>query len=405
MKREIFIVSLCILASILIFEVSKNTATRSYPEKTENELIADLSVNENSDSISDNEISDSKTEDIASTDKLNEKDSYEIDFDSGNGLSESSASDVGSGGIIDGSAPKYNSDYTEERNEENISETLSTEAFDGDDPEISDGDETTLEAAEEGDLPSQEKNILVYLDAYKEAHQAEINPAIKMNDYDVSCFQMKDGYMSYEGDDRYTYRVGIDVSHHSGEIDWNAVKKSGIEFAFLRIGYRGYGAEGILKEDKMFRTYIKDAHDAGIDVGVYVFSQAINTIEAEEEAQLVIDILKDYNLELPVVYDPEIVANANARTDYVSGEQFTENAIAFCEKIKSAGYDPMIYCDMVWESDYFDLTLLSDYPIWYSDFEPHPQTPYYFSYWQYSNTGSVPGISGTVDLDIRLMEK
>ena len=101
-----------------------------------------------------------------------------------------------------------------------------------------------------------------------------------------------------------------------------------------------------------------------------------------------------------MVYDPELIRDDVARTDEVTGEQFTANTIAFCEKIKEAGYQPMIYSNMVWESELFDLKQLEDYPIWYADYEPVPQTPYHFQMWQYTEKGTVDGITGIVDRNV-----
>ena len=135
-------------------------------------------------------------------------------------------------------------------------------------------------------------------------------------------------------------------------------------------------------------------------MGVYFFSQAINEEEAAEEADFVIGLLEGYELQLPVVYDPELIRDDEARTDEVTGEQFTANTIAFCERIKAAGYQPMIYSNMVWESELFDLKQLQDYPIWYADYEPIPQTPYNFVMWQYTEKGYVEGINGIVDRNV-----
>ncbi|MCR5785636.1 MAG: glycoside hydrolase family 25 protein [Eubacterium sp.] len=225
-----------------------------------------------------------------------------------------------------------------------------------------------------------------------------------MHDYDWS-YLINDGQdVSYD-DGIYTVKKGIDVSYHQGEIDWNEVASDGIEFAILRIGYRGYGSEGTLNEDVKFREYIDEAHAAGISVGVYFFSQAISEEEAEEEAQFVLDILADYEIELPVIYDPETISDDDARTDDLTGEQATKNTIAFCDYIEEAGYKPMVYSNMVWEADYFDMSELTDYEFWYADYEKYPQTPYAFSMWQYTEKGSVAGISGRVDLDVMFVEK
>ena len=198
---------------------------------------------------------------------------------------------------------------------------------------------------------------------------------------------------------------GFDISHHQGDIDWEQVKAAGYEFAILRIGYRGYGEEGTLNADEKFEQNMENARKAGIDVGVYFFSQAVNEEEAKEEADFVLEHLKGQELQMPVVYDPEHILEDEARTDGVTGEQFTQNAKVFCKEIEEAGYDAMIYSNMLWEAYELDLEKLLDYPVWYADYEELPQTPYKFTMWQYSSTGSVAGIEGNVDLNIQLLKK
>lgn len=247
--------------------------------------------------------------------------------------------------------------------------------------------------------------ILSFVDAWGEWHEMEINARVEKHTYDWECLKQEDGVISYEGDSRYTIKKGVDVSAHQGVIDWEKVKAAGYEFAFVRMVYRGYGSAGSLNLDEYYYQNIVNAQAAGLLVGVYVFSQAVNEQEALEEARMVIDNLQDIHLELPVVFDPELIRNDTARTDEVTGEQFTRNTIAFCEKIKEAGYEPMIYSNMVWEAFLFDLEQLSDYQIWYADYEPIPQTPYQFTFWQYSESGQVEGIQGPVDLDIWFCEE
>ncbi len=377
MKKVILLVSICILASILIFETSKYTARKNYHvDEAKDETVEFSAETENSiDALDDLDAENTDTE------RLPDNLDFDIATDEKTEIAEAEKTEI---------VEDEKTEITEV--EEDTSDIEKTESVENEDSDISNKEN------------SSESRMLVFLDVYKESHQAEIDPLIKTHDYELPCFVNDGTFTRYIGDDRYSYRLGVDVSHHDGEIDFKAVKEAGIDFVILRIGYRGYGSEGTLNEDRMFRTYIDGAHEAGLDVGCYIFSQAINTDEAREEAQLCLDILKDYKIELPVVYDPESILNANARTDYVSGEQFTENTVTFCEMIKEAGYQPMIYSNMMWEAFEFDLKKLSDYPIWYADYEPLPQTPYNFEYWQYSNTGRVPGISEMVDLDIQLIK-
>ena len=244
---------------------------------------------------------------------------------------------------------------------------------------------------------------LHYVDAWGEWHDAVIDPTVSTHGYEWNCLTRNGQDIIYL-DQTYHSRKGVDVSHHQGEINWEKVKAAGYDFAILRIAYRGYGESGNLMEDKKFFEYYEGARAAGLDVGVYLFSQAVNEQEAFEEAQFVLKLLDGKELQLPVTYDPETIRDDVARTDAVSGEQFTKNAILFCDEIEKAGYEPMIYSNMVWEDEFFDMKLLEKYTFWYADYEPVPQTPYQFAYWQYSEKGSVDGIEGAVDLDIQFIE-
>lgn len=211
-----------------------------------------------------------------------------------------------------------------------------------------------------------------------------------------------DGHkISYE-DGTYKSRMGIDVSYHQGNIDWSKVKASGVEFVYIRCGYRGYASSGPIKEDVKFEEYYRGAKKAGLDVGVYFFSQAVNEAEAREEAKFVLNLLKGKKLELPVVFDPENVGGVGARTDNVSGEQFTENTLAFADVISNGGFTPAIYANMIWQANKLDMEKLRNLEMWYADYEPLPQTPYDFTTWQYSATGRVDGINGDVDLDLEI---
>ena len=254
----------------------------------------------------------------------------------------------------------------------------------------------------DGDM-NKEPGILNFVDVFGEEYQVEIDTDIPKHSYNNDCFIHKDSRLSYIGDDRFVSRVGVDVSHHQGTIDWKKVKESGYEFCFLRIGFRGYGKEGKIREDKEFERNLRDAQEAGLDVGVYFFSQAINEDEAAEEANFVIEHLENKELQLPVVYDPESILDDVARTDDISGEQFTKNTVVFCNKIQDAGYAPAIYSNMLWEAYELDLKELEGIPVWYADYEEYPQTPYDFRYWQYTNEANINGIPGLCDADIELI--
>ena len=252
---------------------------------------------------------------------------------------------------------------------------------------------------------TKEPEILHFVDVYQNPYQVEINPNVEKHDYKDDSFVHNGDRLSYEDDSNYTYRLGVDVSEHQGYVDWQALKDSGFEFAFIRLGYRGYGQEGRICLDREFHRNIQNAQAAGFDVGVYFFAQAVNEEEALEEANFVLQNLEGYTLQLPVVYDPESILDDEARTDNVSGEQFTKNTEVFCSAVADAGYDPMIYANMLWEAFELDLEELSEYPLWYADYEPVPQTPYHFRFWQYTNQGQMPGITGNTDLNIEMVPK
>ncbi len=251
---------------------------------------------------------------------------------------------------------------------------------------------------------TQGPEILRFIDAWGEWHETEVRADLPRHDYDWSLLTNENGSVTY-ADPRYTLRKGVDVSTFQGDIDWEKVKADGYDFAFVRVAFRGYGSAGNLKADANYAQNLRGARAAGLDVGAYVFSQAVNEQEAIEEAEFALELLEGFELTLPVVFDPELIRDDEARTDNVTGAQFTRNALAFCQKIEEAGYDSMIYSNMIWEAFYFDLKALSDYPIWYADYEPIPQTPYPFTFWQCACTGKVDGIQGNADIDVWFQEK
>ena len=260
---------------------------------------------------------------------------------------------------------------------------------------------------QETETPSTEvlaqPEVLRFVDAHGEWFETEIISSVQKHPYNWNFLTNDETGISY-ADKNYRIVHGIDVSKWQGAIDWEKVIAAGYEFVILRIGYRGYSEAGGLAVDEMFYRNIEGAQSAGLDVGVYFFSQAINEAEALEEAEFVLNALEGYTLQFPIVYDPELIRDQPARTNDVTGEQFTKNTIVFCEAIKAAGYEPMIYSNMIWEAFLFDMTQLEAYPFWYADYEPVPQTPYHFVMWQYTETGTVDGISGPVDLNILFEE-
>lgn len=210
------------------------------------------------------------------------------------------------------------------------------------------------------------------------------------------------GYKSFEDEENgVTARFGIDVSEFQGEdIDWKQVKDSGVEFVIIRLGYRAYGESGELVLDAMYEQNIAGALEAGLDVGVYFFSQAVSAAEAVEEAEFVLENLAPYEISGPVVYDTEEIKWDTARTDNNTKQEFTNFCKVFCDTVEHAGYDSMIYSNMKWMAYTLDMSELSEYDFWYADYHDIPQCPYDYKIWQYSESGTVPGINANVDLNL-----
>lgn len=244
-----------------------------------------------------------------------------------------------------------------------------------------------------------DKRTFEYYDVANNKRCMQINDNILKNNYK---WIDEKGVLSKTAPVGHKMSYGLDISKHNGNVDFKKIKQAGFDFVFIRIAYRGYGSKGTLRVDEMQDKYLKEAKDAGLKVGAYVFSQSINEEEAIEEAKLAIDLLKDYKLDLPLVFNPETIKGNIARTDDVRGDQFTRNAVAFCEEVKKANFVPAIYSNLVWEEYYYDLEKLIDYEIWYADYSNLPQTPYHFKYWQFSEVGIVDGVEGNVDLNVMI---
>jgi GH25 family lysozyme M1 (1,4-beta-N-acetylmuramidase) len=227
-----------------------------------------------------------------------------------------------------------------------------------------------------------------------------ISDKLARNTYDAEQFTTQDdGTLQYNENGEVISHKGIDVSKYQGKINWEKVAADDVEYAFVRLGIRGY-TEGEIMQDDTFEDNIEGALKNDIDVGVYFFSQATSVEEAEEEAQYVLDMIEPYDVTYPVVLDVEAVSNSKARTVDLTAEERTEYAIAFCEKIKGAGYTPMIYGNLKSFMLMLDLEKLEDYDKWFACYNEDYYYPYEFKIWQYSDVGSVSGISGNVDLNI-----
>ena len=229
-------------------------------------------------------------------------------------------------------------------------------------------------------------------------------PDLPANELDADAFSVgENGLLMYD-DGETVSENGVDVSEHQGEINWKKVAAAGIDFAFLRIGYRGY-TEGGLYEDARFELNYYGARAADIKVGVYFYSQAVTVAEALKEAEYVLELLDDRKLDLPVVLDWEYADADEARTDSIGGSLLTSIGAAFCGRIQRSGYPAAIYFNKDTGYVHYDLSALADYPFWIADYNTTPLFYYAHEYWQYSDAGTIDGISEPVDLNLRFVSK
>jgi len=211
-------------------------------------------------------------------------------------------------------------------------------------------------------------------------------------------YYLDNGIMKYDSNRIETY-AGVDVSSHQYDIDWSKVKAAGINFAIIRVGYRGYETGKVCLDD-YFEKNIKGALENGIKVGVYFFSQAISPEEAVEEAEFVLKQIEGYDITYPVVFDWEPFSYTTARTYGLDNETLNKCAVAFLERVKAAGYKPMVYFNNYLGYLKYDLRQLVNYDFWYANYSAMPSMYYDFDIWQYTSTGRVDGIATNVDMNI-----
>lgn len=229
---------------------------------------------------------------------------------------------------------------------------------------------------------------------------ADIDLSLKMNRFSKGAFHtLETGEITYSENNKVVSHKGIDVSRYQGTVDFSKVRSAGVEYAMIRCGYRSYGS-GVLTEDSTFKANIENALSNQLDVGVYFFTQAVTTDEAKEEADYVLSLIRPYNIRYPVVLDVEEIYNDTYRQENLSKEELTDVVITFCDQIKNAGYTPMIYGNLKCFIGMLDLQRLENYEKWFAYYGEEPYFPYEISMWQYTDTGTIDGISGNVDFNI-----
>ncbi len=287
--------------------------------------------------------------------------------------------------------------------------TLSPEDLDFWDKYPEETEEPTIEATEEENKASEEndpstdgKHTLVQ-SADGEEEWVLISPYLPKHEYDFTKLVCQSDLMKYYEDGKQVSYVGTDISKYQDYVDFVKLKKAGIDFVMLRVGARGYGS-GQLVLDEYFLDNLKRATDAGLEVGVYFFSQAINENEAIEEANMVLENVKDYKITYPVAFDMEYIPNDTARIDNLSKSEKTAITKAFLDTVKNAGYKPMIYGNKEWLIKQIDMSKLTAYDVWLAQEEDIPDYPYKFAMWQYSTDATIDGIAGYANLNISFID-
>lgn len=218
----------------------------------------------------------------------------------------------------------------------------------------------------------------------------------------VTGWQNIDGLQYYfDGNGKLSSCTMIDVSKHNGDIDWNAVKAAGVDYAIIRVGYRGYGTARLV-QDACFDQNMRGAINAGIRVGAYIVTQAVNTEEAVEEASFIVEKCRGYNVTLPLAIDVEWAGNSyeEGRANSISASTRTDVINAFARTVMNSGYTAMAYANKDWfENKIYSGNLFSSCKIWLAQYR---NTEYTYggrvNMWQYTSKGRVDGINGDVDI-------
>lgn len=254
----------------------------------------------------------------------------------------------------------------------------------------------------ENDPATDGKHTLIqYADGKEE--WVLISPYLPKHEYDFTRLVCQSDLMKYYEDGAQVSFVGVDISKYQDYVDFVKLKKAGVNFVMLRVGARGYGS-GQLVLDDYFADNIKRASDAGLQIGVYFFSQAVSTDEAVEEANMVLENIRDYRIDYPVAFDMEHIENDTARIDDLSKSDKTTIAKAFLDTVQAAGYKPIIYGNKEWLIKEIDMSKLTAYDVWLSQAADVPDYPYKFTMWQYKKDATIDGIAGYANLNISFID-
>lgn len=229
------------------------------------------------------------------------------------------------------------------------------------------------------------------IDIEEKAEELEDESWVTRNGFKVFT---KEGYVTV---------TGIDVSEFVGDIDWEQAKVAGVEFAILRVGYRGYETAWFVFDNNL-HTYLQGCNDADMPVGVYFVSQAINEEEAIEEAETVLEQISGYDVTMPIYIDLEGAAET-ARTRHLTREEYTTIVNAFCERIEQEGFRAGVYSNENWIRTHLNWEDLTQWDLWFAKYTKTPSTDYTYNMWQYTNTATIDGFEKEVDLNARVFKK
>lgn len=219
---------------------------------------------------------------------------------------------------------------------------------------------------------------------------------------DDSKWITQNGFKIYDDPD-YECVTGIDVSEWVNGVDWQQVKDSGIDFAILRVGYRGYETARFVFDNSL-HTFLYGCNEVGLPVGVYFVSQAINEEEAVEEAEKILENIQGYEVTMPIYIDLE-GAGETARTKDLTAEEYTQIVNAFCRRIEKEGYRAGVYSNENWIRSHLNWDDLSEWDLWFAKYTKVPSTDHAFNMWQYTESAKIPGVEKECDLNVRVYEK
>jgi GH25 family lysozyme M1 (1,4-beta-N-acetylmuramidase) len=294
----------------------------------------------------------------------------------------------------------------QEDDKDMATDSSSTENNGSEDEKKKDGVNDTEESLNKeatGDKEYDKDNYYAIEDDNGKKTYYEIIKDMPRNDYNLENNLINEnGLLTYKDSKRESVK-GVDLSKYNGTVDFAKLKEAGVGFAMLRLASRGYGS-GKISLDEKFVEYAQNAQVAGIQIGAFFYSQAVNENEAVEEANYIVGAISGFNVKYPVAIDIERVSGDEARTDKLTNKERTSIVKMFCDTVKGYGYKPIIYASSEMLVGGLDLKELQDYDVWLADEKIPTEYPYRFGMWQYNTKGHIDGITGDIDLDISFID-